>query len=51
MTLDEVINQLKDLREHCYSMADEDDPDYIWNKDVEALDIAIKMLGGETDGI
>lgn len=51
MTLDEVINQLKDLREHCYSMADKDDPDCVWIKDLLALDIAIEMLGGETDEI
>ena len=42
MTLDEIIYQLKDLKEHCVSqIAEEGD---IWSKDVEALDYAIERL-------
>ena len=39
-----VIERLEDLREHCKSMIDKDDPASIWWGDTEALDEAIKAL-------
>lgn len=48
MKLDEVINQLEDIQDHCKSMIDKDDPEGPWQKDVEALDYAIKVLKGKS---
>ena len=39
-----VIERLEDLRDHCQSMIDKDDPASIWWGDTEALDEAIKAL-------
>ena len=44
MTLQEVIKQLEDIKDHCESMRDENDPDDIWTYDVQALDVAISEL-------
>lgn len=44
MNREEVLQQLKDLKEHCNQFVDEDD---IWQKDVEALEIAIEVLKRE----
>lgn len=44
MTINECIKQLRDLKNHCESMSNEDFD--IWNKDIAALDIAIKILNG-----
>ncbi len=44
MSVKEVIEQLKSLREHCKEYADAQDEDCIWKKDVQALDIAIEIL-------
>lgn len=52
-----VIERLEDLRDHCQSMIDKDDPASIWWGDTEALTEAIKALSldinknqkGETD--
>lgn len=44
MTIDECIKQLRDLKDHCESMSNEDFD--IWDKDITALDMAIKILGG-----
>ena len=47
MTLEQIISQLCNLREHCESMIDPVEQDCIWAKDVEALDNAIERMGGE----
>lgn len=39
-----VIERLEDLRDHCQSMIDKDDPASIWWGDTEALTEAIKAL-------
>lgn len=40
----EMIEQLESLKEHCQSMADENDPECIWAADCEALAAAIETL-------
>lgn len=47
MTLEQIIAQLCNLREHCESMIDPVEQDCIWAYDVEALDNAIERMGGE----
>ena len=47
MTLEQIISQLCNLREHCESMIDPVEQDCIWAYDVEALDNAIERMGGE----
>lgn len=48
MTKEEVIEQLKDLRYHCEDMIDPDSRyKDTWEKDVEALSIAIKTIKKE----
>ena len=48
MTTKEAIKQLESLRAHCMSMiVDDDFYDEIWEKDCEALKIAIKALHGK----
>ena len=47
MTLEQIISQLCNLREHCESMIDPVEQDCIWAYDVEALDNAIERIGGE----
>lgn len=42
MTLEQIISQLCNLREHCESMIDPVEQDCIWAYDVEALDNAIE---------
>ena len=42
MTLEQIIAQLCNLREHCESMIDPVEQDCIWAYDVEALDNAIE---------
>lgn len=44
MTNEEVIEQLKSLRDHCESMKEEWSSEDIWNKDVIALNIAIETI-------
>lgn len=41
MTHEEIIAQLESLRAHCREMIHDDEPDDIWQGDVEALDFAI----------
>lgn len=40
----EVIEQLKNLQQHCWDFADPEEPDNQWNQDVKALDYAINKL-------
>ena len=47
MTIEQIIAQLYNLREHCESMIDPVEQDCIWAYDVEALDNAIERMGGE----
>ena len=47
MTIEQIIYQLCNLREHCESMIDPVERDCIWAYDVEALDNAIERMGGE----
>lgn len=47
MTIEQIIAQLCNLREHCESMIDPVEQDCIWAYDVEALDNAIERMGGE----
>ena len=48
MTTKEAIKQLESLHAHCMSMiVDDDFYDEIWEKDCEALKIAIKALHGK----
>ena len=47
MTIEQIIAQLYNLREHCESMIDPAEQDCIWAYDVEALDNAIERMGGE----
>lgn len=44
MEIQKVINQLEDLKGHCESMVDKEDPDSPWQADCEALKIAIAVL-------
>jgi len=44
ITMEEVIEQLEDLRRHCEDMIDEADPNDVFRKDAIALDIAIAKL-------
>ena len=46
MNKQQVIEQLKDLRESQREFIDDKDTDSIFRKDVEALDIAIEVLEG-----
>ena len=46
MELDDVIYQLRDLKEHCKSQSIGAD---IWSNDVEALEYAIERLEKEKD--
>ena len=43
MTKQEIIEQLKSLKNHCEDFKDGEDS--VWAKDVEALDSAIEALG------
>lgn len=47
MTIEQIIAQLCNLREHCESMINPAEQDCIWAYDVEALDNAIERMGGE----
>ncbi len=42
--LQEAIEQLKSLEDHCRSMIDEKDPVCIWRADCDAIKIAIEAL-------
>lgn len=44
MTREIIINQLKDLKCHCEEMAKYDLLESPWQKDIEALEMAIKAL-------
>lgn len=44
MTFNEMLTQLESLRENSADMAKCKDADEIWSKDVEALEMAIKLL-------
>lgn len=44
-----IIEHLEDLRAHCQSMIDKDDPASIWRGDTEALTAAIKALSLDID--
>lgn len=44
-----IIEHLEDLRVHCQSMIDKDDPASIWRGDTEALTAAIKALSLDID--
>ncbi|MFW5649128.1 MAG: hypothetical protein ACOCG5_08575 [Candidatus Alkaliphilus sp. MAG34] len=46
MNLEEVINQLINLRGHCEDFMDVNDKNCIWKKDIEALEIAINFVKG-----
>ena len=46
MTKEEIIYQLDSLQYHCADMA-KDAINNIWNKDVEALEIAIEIIKKE----
>ena len=47
MDLKQVISQLEDLQGHCQEWWDKDDEDSIWERDVQALGRAIKMVEKE----
>ena len=44
-----IVERLEDLRDHCQSMIDKDDPASIWWGDTEALTEAIKALSLDID--
>ena len=44
-----IVERLEDLRDHCRSMIDKDDPTSIWWGDTEALTEAIKALSLDID--
>lgn len=44
MTNEEAIVQLKDLRKDRESFAENDEPDGVFEQDIEAIDIAVKAL-------
>ena len=45
MNTEETIKNLESLRDHCKSMVAKDEPDSIWQKDVETLDLVVDLLG------
>ena len=44
MTDKEILEQLEGIKEYSLENINDDDPCYVWSKDVEALDIAISVL-------
>ena len=44
MNKEQIISQLCNLREHCGSMIDKDEPDSVWAGDVAALNAAIDVM-------
>lgn len=50
MSMNEIIKQMESLASHCSSMIDKDDPENIWEVDVEALRAAVEKLGNEYKG-
>ena len=44
LNINEIISQLKSLRDNSSSHHDKNDPDDIWDKDCEALDYAIQAV-------
>ena len=45
MTIAECIKQLESLRAHCEAMFDDKyESDGVWNQDITALDMALKIL-------
>ena len=46
MNKEQIIYQLCNLREHCGSMIDKDEPDSVWAGDVAALNAAIDAMKG-----
>lgn len=47
MNLEEVINQLINLRGHCENFIEPSNEFCIWKKDVKALEMAIEILERE----
>ena len=47
MAREEMLSQLESIREHCKSMIPQDEPESVWRRDVEALDMAISALRHE----
>lgn len=47
LAVQQAIEQLENLREHCSEFDESDDPDSIWKKDIAALDLAISTLKKE----
>lgn len=50
MTMNEAIEQLENLAVHCSSMIDKEEPESIWQSDVEALTQVIEKLRNECVG-
>lgn len=44
MKTERVIRQLEDLKDHCKDFANDDEDGNVWSNDIEALDVAIKIL-------
>lgn len=47
MSMQEIIEQMESLAQHCDSMIDEDGTDSIWKNDAEALRVAVEILEKE----
>ncbi len=50
MEMSEIIKQLEGLAAHCSSMIDKEEPESIWQLDVEALTQVIEKLRNECVG-
>lgn len=44
MDYKKIVGQLQNLKDHCKDWADKEEPDNVWNKDVEALDEAMDII-------
>ena len=44
MSMQEIIEKMESLAQHCDSMIDKGDPDSVWKNDVEALRVVVEML-------
>lgn len=47
LVIEQAIEQLRCLRQHCADFEDKGDPESIWTKDIRALDTAIRVLRKE----
>lgn len=47
MSMQEIIEQMESLAQHCDNMIDKGEPDSIWKNDAEALRVAVDMLEKE----